>query len=237
MITISQEYITKIKNDIKFADEIRNELFTSILLNKLIDTRDFILGKEGQYPDLFLDNEKVGYEIVQCDLDEDLNQKRLLRLLKESNYNFKALKNNALLENFNIDPYYFLLDKEENVVGISSTNEYLGREPYYFLPIFINNYGKKIKKLTNGNYNNCDKVSLIIEAFGRAKTKNDIKKIIGVFSGFSKKYNKAFEDIIIFTAGFAYLLNQQRTITIEPSIYTNSIEETNRILKQYYNSN
>lgn len=96
---LSNNYISKIRKDNLFADEMKNELFVSILLNKFVDSSDFILEKEGQYPDLYFVDGNYGYEITQADLDEDLNHERLLRMMQESNYLFEALKSKDLLEN------------------------------------------------------------------------------------------------------------------------------------------
>lgn len=135
MITLSNNYISKIRKDNLFADEIKNELFVLILLNKFVDSSVFILGKEGQYPDIYLADGNYGYEITQADLDEDLNHKRLFRMMQESNYLFESLKSKALFENFELGQYSFITNSNGYIVSFSSSDKYFGKERFYFLPV------------------------------------------------------------------------------------------------------
>lgn len=66
-----------------------------------------------------------GYEITPADLDEDLNHKRLFRMMRESNYLFEALKSKVLLENFELGQYSFITNSNGYIVSISSSDKYL----------------------------------------------------------------------------------------------------------------
>ena len=126
---------------------------------------------------MYLADGIYGYEITQADLDEDLNHKRLFRMMQESNYLFESLKSKALFENFELGQYSFITNSNGYIVSISSSDKYFGKERFYFLSVLQKILKRNYKKFNKGNYSKCDKVFLIVETFGRFKTLDDIKII------------------------------------------------------------
>ena len=90
MILLSEKYIYNIRNNSLFAEQIRNELFVSVLLNNICLPGTFLLGEEGNSPDLINNNKDIGYEITQCDLDCDLDSKYISIALNETNYDYNT---------------------------------------------------------------------------------------------------------------------------------------------------
>ena len=230
VIRLSENYIQKIKFNQDFKHEILNELFAAVLLNKTLCNETFILGKNGSFPDLTRPDFLKGYEIVQCDLDEDLNRKHLYLYLKQAHGDYDSFLKICSNNNINLKSYVVTKSDDGGVEAIFSNGTRLDRSPLYFLPIFRKNFKNKLKKLNKGNYSKCKDVSLIVQTFSRYKTRDDIIAIADQYNQVIEDYSTHFQNLIIFSTSFIYTSQSNEIIIMNNAVYFDALKETGCIL-------
>ena len=134
MILLSEKYIYNIRNNSLFAEQIRNELFVSVLLNNICLPGTFLLGEEGNSPDLINNNKDIGYEITQCDLDCDLDSKYISIALNETNYDYNTFSQKIAEYGVDVNKYHFNISEDGKVLSFGPDGK--GNASYYFLEIF-----------------------------------------------------------------------------------------------------
>lgn len=230
MIRLSENYIQKIKYNQDFKHEILNELFAAVLLNKTLCNETFILGENGSFPDLTRLDFLKGYEIVQCDLDEDLDRKHLYLYLKQAHWNYDSFLKICSNNRFDLEPYVISKSSDGDVEAILSNETRPGRSPLYFLPIFRKNFKNKLEKLNKGNYSKCKDVSLIVQTFSRYKTRDDIIAIANQYNQVVKGYSAHFQNLIIFSTSFIYTSQSNEIIKMNDAVYSDAMKETGDVL-------
>lgn len=243
MINLSPNYISKIresKSPFPYAEQIRNEILSALLLDFChIINGNFTLGLENNnLPDLVSDDRKFGYEITQCELNEDLGLKYVLSALKKCNY--KKLDAEHFLEaNHSTHPatpsdYLFLSNKDGKVLAYGPNSK--PHSPYYYLDIFKLICKKKLDKLANGNYSNAKKIALVVNIFDRLKERDDAIQIFKLFNEMQEKKECTFFNLYLITSEKIYFMSKKSSldsVDITNDLWRKCIEKTSEILSNF----
>ena len=232
MVELSKLYLKNVRTIPNFDVDILTELLASNLLNQTMVEGDLLLGESASRngcPDLTTKNNEDGYEIVQCDLPDDLDLKKLATILLKNNYSYTASLHEIKCIDPNLDKYYFIVRNDL----INSYGPVIkGKEPDYFLPIFQKNFMKKLSKLRNGNYRRSKTVSLVVNTLCRFKTDADIKKIANVYNE-CRGNEIGFDCVYILTSSKIYTLkdNELNFFKIDETTFNNCVKMTRNTLE------
>lgn len=202
MILLSSDAIKRIRNNQFEAWKIRNEFFTSLLLNEVVQGV-YMVGNDKPYPDLIDKDKNIGFEITQCDLPEDLNYKYVYECLRDCDYRYEPFIKTFNNDKVDLADYDFLLNSDGIVVGI--TTKSIPRDPYYFRSIFKDAIKKKITKLANGYYSGCKVISLVLFSFSRLKDSSDVNVIIDTYNEVLREFVIHFATLYLITSSAVYV--------------------------------
>lgn len=207
------------KYKMDFNEKIRNNLRNDTLLALLIDRYIFpmnllIIGDDNvnHLPDLWDIYKTNGFEFVQCELDCDLDKKKIYDALRQSGYDYNKTINLLKTDNFPIQEYCFHC-YEGKIVAFYH-NE-LGRNFDYLRSIYERNIKNKLEKLNNGNYNGCQKCSLVISNIERLRDKSDINLIKEIYEKLSLTFAKNFDNVYVITTTGIYQVSNNTEVIVE----------------------
>ena len=228
MIFLSNPYIKNLRTNPNSIIGIRNEFFIANLLNT-VDEDNYLLGETG-YPDLIDRYHNNAYEIVQCDLAEDLDSQKILFALAKHHYRYEDAIQDELVKNVNLLNYEFNKGKDGTVIAYWP--RITPRGSGYFLSFFEKNITNKLKKLNHGNYSKCKSVSLVISAICRYKEDSDIKVVVELYKKCSNEFNKSFDSLIIITTSkiYKYVEGNCQVVLIDDNLYSDTVKLTNSII-------
>lgn len=169
MIKINQRYLET--EEIRNNTTTRSEVFATQLVDSYISPNDvWNVGDDTNLslPDIYNDSRNCGFEVVECEASIDFLLKDITKELVKINYDYSKYleqKNNNSKHIFNkVD--LNLIVNDNRICAIST----LDRK--HNINWMIENYEheiyKKLNKLNNGKYKNCENVSLIILNLVRA---------------------------------------------------------------------
>lgn len=179
---------------------MKSEILSSLVIDELVEDENLVLDDK---PDLKNLSSTMAYEIVQCDLDEDLNLKYIFETMSSNDYDYhrtiESLKNERKIELSN----YLITETDDGKVGCIMAAE-IGRTQHYFLPLFEKNFRNKLNKLNKCNYDNSTNISLVVLSISRLKTTEDTKKIFEAFNAINNEFDRKFVQLFLITTSGLY---------------------------------
>ena len=211
MIDFNEKYKMDFNEDIR--NNLRNDTLLALLIDKYIFPMNLlIIGDDNvnHLPDLWDIYKTNGFEFVQCELDCDLDKKQIYNALKQSGYDYNKTIEQLKKNTFPINEYCFHC-YESKIVSFFH-NEF-GRSFDYLYPIYEKNIKNKLKKLNKGNYNGCQKCSLVISNIERLRDKNDMELVKEAYEKLSLDFTRKFDNVyVITTIGIYNVTNNIETI-------------------------
>lgn len=233
MVFLSKSNIQIIKRNEDFFPKLWSEIFSAFILNEYIESENIILDDK---PDFYNLSKTSSYEVVQCDLDEDLNRKYIMKSIFENNSDYdKTIE--TLKKDKKVKLSKYIISKtEDGLVGSIMPSE-SGNSPYYYLPIFRDNIEKKINKLNKNYYSLDSHIFLVILSISRFKENDDAEKIFDLFKSINYQYKKRFENLFLITTSGLYFLENDnlRTIKISEEDFNQIIIKVNNLISNVKN--
>lgn len=184
----------------------RNEVFACVLIDNFICKNEtLIVGDKPSLnlPDIYNETKQVGFEVTRCEADIDFKHMDANKEFVKYDYDYSKyleLKKDPTHIFHNID---LNIKTINNKIVCSSVKDYFHNIDW-MKEAYRQSLNAKLKKLNNGNYKDCLKVSLVILNLARANGMINAKIVQQVYSEEVQNFSKAFEKIYYITTGGIY---------------------------------
>lgn len=229
MINLSEKNVVKVKNN-EILFNLSCEIFAAFVIGYYIEKEDIIVDDK---PDFYNFSKTAAYEVVQCDLGEDLDMKYIYRIMSQNYCDYDKTLN--VLRSKKQENKYNIWKLKDGSIGIGPC--ILGKLPFYYLKIFKNIFINKLKKLNNHNYSPFSNVSLVVLSISRFKGRKDAEKIVDLYKEINSKYTEKFSNIFLITTHGLYYLNNQnlefkKILSVE---YNEFVSKTKKLINDIKN--
>lgn len=213
MIKINQRYLET--EEIRNNSTTRSEVFATQLVNSYISPNDvWNVGDDTNLslPDIYNDSRNCGFEVVECEALIDFLHNDATKELVKINYDYSKY-----LETKNSNPKHIFNKVDLNMTiidnRICATSTFgFGHSMDWMIENYRKEVNKKLNKLNNGNYKNCENVSLIVLNLARANGILNAEQVRQVYSEEieSNRYALLFNYIYYVTTDGIYLITPNK---------------------------
>lgn len=199
--------------DLRSNPTVINEVICGLILEKYINTTcELVVGDkpDKNLPDIYSSDEKIGYEVTNCEAKPDFHHRDYLKELSKLDFDLDKIKNSKI----DLSNYNDIFTTVENNIITSTRLCALFHKNDWMLCNYKKCIDKKLTKLNNGNYRGCQNISLIILSVARLSGLEDAKFLQKAFQTVYRNHNKKYDNLYFFTTHDIFNITKDNIQTI-----------------------